>query len=195
MISCDMWHTLWLRAATEDRHWFAAVAAGGWVRVARGRPVMVSLRNFGIEAVADHYQTGLSRKIWVSVDTLAKRSARRRQRLRDGVHEPREFILRRHPGVNGTAGATAGGTEPAELRAGRAGALRDIAVTAPLAHAGRRASAARLSAASRSRGTHICGLEGRRHTIGMGPGPHLGPCAARTGARDSRVSVVSIEGG
>ena len=49
-----------------------------------------------------------------------------------------------------------------------------------------------------SRAPHVCGLEVGRHIIRTGPGSRLGSpesCAARTGARDSRVPIPVLRGG
>ena len=174
-----------------DHYWFAAAAADGRVQLARGRPVVFRRRNFDVEVASNQVATALGLKIWVFDDTLATQSARRRQLLQVGVRDTREKCLRRRTGVNGTAGASAGGSEPAELGAGRPSSRRDGARRAPDAHASRRRLAAGSPRAKRTRAPHICGLEGRRYIIRMGPGSRLGSCTASTLARHLHVPIGS----
>ena len=159
------------------------------MRLARGRAVMLFDRNFDMECVSEQVRTGLSWKIWVVVDTLAEQSAARRQFERDGVNRPRDFNRRRRVGVIHAAGSSSIMSELAEVAAGRVRARCACALGAPHALASTRGSAAGLPGASRSRGTQICGLEGRRHIIGMGPRSRLGSCAASTQALHSHVPI------
>ena len=161
------------------------------MRLARGRAVVDFDRNFDIEDVSDHLKTSLGRQIWVAVDTLAEQSARRRRALREMASTRRATALEGGDPINSTADVTAGGSEPAELAAGRAGARRDTSVTAPLAHAGRHRSAAGSTGACRTRAPHIYGLEGLGHIIGMGPGSRLASCTASTQVRHSHIPIGS----
>ena len=159
--------------------------------LARGRQEVFGSRNFDVEYVSDQVATDYGSKIWVSDDILATQSARRQQTLQGGVHEPREKTSERRMGVNGAAGAAAGGCEPPELEAGRSPARQAGARRAAHGRAGRHGSAAGLPAANSSRGTQVCGLEGRRYITRTGPGSRLGSCTASTRARHLHVPIGS----
>ena len=148
-----------------------------------------------MEDVSDHYQTGLSRKIWVLDDTLADQCAPRRQVLRDGVYPPHTYKLRRRGGMIHAADDAETMTQLTELGAGRLCARRAGAHRArsPMpAHVG---SAAQLPAACRSRAHQICGLEGRRHTSGTGPGSRFRSITTGSESRDSHGPILVHIGG
>ena len=165
------------------------------MRLAQGRPEVVFLRNFDIECVSDQVRTDLDGKIWVVVDMLVEQSSPRRQVEREGVNPPRDFITRRRVGVIHAAGSSSVMTELAEVAAEQVRARCARALGAPHALASTHGSAAGSPGASRSRAPHIYGLEGRRHHIRTGPGSPFGSWTTRKDARDSRGSVLSIEGG
>ena len=165
------------------------------MRLAWGRPVVFFDRNFDMECVSDQVRTALDGQIWLVVDMLAEQSARHRRALPNNVHELRTYTLRLRLGVNQAADSSADMNEHTELGAGRARARGARAPGAPLAHAGTHASAGHLPTLSRAHARQIYGLEGRRHIIQTGPRSCLGSCAARTGARDSRVPIVVHRGG
>ena len=134
-------------------------------------------------------------KFTVPSTTWLTSCARRANEGHDGHRATQRSPTRRQLGVNPASGCAQGAHETPELVSGRASAAHSPADTLPLVPVGRRWSAARVPASNRARATQVYSLEGCGHIIGTGPGSHLGPCAARTGARDSRVSVVSIGGG
>ena len=154
---------------------------------------------FCIVDVSDHLPVRLGRKIYSAVNDLAHKLRTTRQRgarWHDGHRATQRSPTRRQLGVNPASGCAQGAHETPELVPGRASAAHSPADTLPLVPVGRRWSAARVPASNRARATQVYSLEGCGHIIiGTGPGSHLGPCAARTGARDLRVSVVSIGGG
>ena len=157
---------------------------------------MVPRRDFCIVDVSDHVPVRLGRKICSAVDDLTHRLRTTRQRVAQrSPSNTKRSPTRRQLGVNPASGCAQGAHETAELVPGRASAAHSPADTPPLVPVGRRWSAARVPASNGARATQIYALEGCGHITGMGPGSHLGSCAARTGTLDSRVSVVSIGGG
>ena len=148
------------------------------------------MRDFGIEAVPTQARTGLGRETWHNAVAMGQQPAPRSHEWRRLLCPPRTRKQRRRGGVIRAADAAQPTTHLNEPGAGRPRAQHADAYRARSPMPAHMRSAAQLPAACLCLLCQICCLEGRRYTLGTGPGSRFwSTCTTRNESRDSHVPI------